>query len=331
VSTTDLIRANRPTTDKLEPIPDAVAERFEILDPESQLEMMELLAENTSDGEGLSINNLTKVGNPQGKSLAFTIPDPAKPGKTKVVDEIEGIVLGWQQGRTYYASEEVSDSPPDCSSRDDVHGFGEFGPGSEGNPSGLCGDCPMGQWMDNPEDPEKRIPPPCKPMANVLLLTEAEALPWLVRVPRTSLKAFTDYRKGLIRHSTGLARSIVTIGLEPDKNAGGTEYGRMVFSLKEKLGANRTESKAVANAALAFGEEMKKIITAPNARERAAAAAITATAERVAVTGGAREEGGVDFGEVRDAVEDDLGPTADELAEFDSEVRDAETSTTGAR
>jgi len=326
VSTTDLIRANRPTTDKLDPIPDAVASRFEILDPESQLEMMELLAENTADGEGLSINNLTKVGNPQGKSLAFTIPDPAKPGKTKVVDEIEGIILGWQQGRTYYASDEVSDNPPDCSSRDDVHGFGEFGPGSEGNPSGLCEGCPMGQWMEDADG--VRVPPPCKPMANVLLLTEAEALPWLVRVPRTSLKAFNDYRKGLIRHSTGLARSIVTIGLEQDKNAGGTEYGRMVFALKEKLGVNRTESKAVANAALAFGEEMKKIITAPNARERAATAAISATAERVAITD-SRPEGGVDFGEPVDAPEDDFGPTADELAEFDAAT--SETSTTGAR
>jgi hypothetical protein len=325
VSTTDLIRANRLTTDQLKPVPAEVAERFPVLDPDNQAEMMELLAENLNDGEALSISNLTKVGNPQGSALAFTIPDPAKPGKTKVVNEISGIVLGWQDGRTYYASNEVSDTPPDCSSRDAVHGFGEFQKGSEGNPSGLCSECPMGRWMD--ADGGERVPPPCKPMVNMLLLTDAEALPWLVRVPRTSMRAFEQYRKGLIRQMTGLARSVVTIGLTEAKNPQGTVYGEMIFALAEKLPGG----KDVAAAALAFGEEMKKVITAPNARERAASAAISATAERVAVTGGVREEGGVDFGEVRDAVEDDLGPTADELAEFDSEVRDAETSTTGAR
>lgn len=316
LSSTDLIRANRPTTDKLDPIPDAVAERFEVLDPEAQGEMMELLAENLNEGEGLSISNLTKVGNPQGKSLAFTIPDPAKPGKTKVVDEIAGIVLGWQDGRTLYLSNEVSDSPPDCSSRDSVHGFGDFGPGSEANPSGLCESCPMGQWV---RDGDVNTPPPCKPMVNMLLLTEAESLPWLIRVPRTSMKAFEQYRKGLIRQMTGLARSIVTIGLVEAKNAEGTVYGEMTFSLAEKLGANRAESKAVANAALAFGEEMKKIITAPNAREQSATA-ISATSERVPQI--ADTEGGVDFGEPIDE------PTGDDLAELDA--LEAETSSAAA-
>lgn len=320
MSTTDLIRANRLTTDQLKPVPAEVAERFPVLDPENQAEMMELLAENLNDGEALSISNLTKVGNPQGSALAFTIPDPNKPGKTKVVDEISGIVLGWQDGRTYYASNEVSDTPPDCSSRDAVHGFGDFQKGSPGNPSGLCAECPMGQWMDNPEEPEKRIPPPCKPMVNMLLLTTAEALPWLVRVPRTSMKGFEQYRKGLIRQMTGLARSVVTIGLTEAKNPQGTVYGEMTFALAEKLPGG----KDVAAAALSFGEEMKKIITAPNARERAAAnAAISATAERVSIGNG---EGGVDFGPPVDEVADeDLGPTAEELAEFDN-VRDAETS-----
>jgi hypothetical protein len=318
LSTTDLIRANRPTTDQLEPIPAAVAERFEILDPEAQGEMMELLAENLNEGEGLSISNLTKVGNPQGSALAFTIPDPDKPGKTKVVSEISGMVLGWQDGRTLYLSDEVSDNPPDCSSRDAVHGFGDFGPDSEANPSGLCGGCPMGQWQRTSEG-EKDVPPPCKPMVNMLLLTEAESLPWLVRVPRTSMKAFEQYRKGLIRHSTGLARSVVTIGLVEAKNPQGTVYGEMTFALAEKLGATRAESKAVAAAALAFGEEMKKIITAPSAREKSAAAITSATSERVAQIA---DEGGVDFGEPIDE------PTADELEEL--AARDAETSSAAA-
>lgn len=313
MTSTDLIRANRPTTNELAPIPDAVAERFSILDPENQAEMMELLAENLNEGEALSISNLTKVGNPSGTSLAFTIPDPAKPGKSKVTDSLRGIVLGWQDGRTFYKSNEASaDTPPDCSSRDAMHGFGEFGSGSEANPSGLCTDCPMGQWQR--VEGGKDIPPACKPMVNVLLLTEAESLPWLVRVPRTSMKGFADYRKSLIRFGTGLARSVVEIGLEQKKNPEGVAYGEMTFSMVEKLGQGRAESKAVANAALAFGEEMKKVITAPSSRE--VDIAISATAERVTI----ENEGGASFGDVpADApgVDDDFGPDADELSELD--------------
>lgn len=321
MSTTDLIRASRPTTDQLQPIDPAVAERFPVLDPEQQAEMMELLAENLGEGEALSIANLTKVGNPQGKSLAFTIPDPEKPGDETVVKELTGIVLGWQEGRTLYLSDEVTGNPPDCSSRDDVHGFGLYGVGSDNNPSGLCDSCPMSQWQRTPEG-EKDVPPPCKPMVNMLLLTEAESLPWLVRVPRTSMKAFEKYRKGLIRYGTGLARSTVKISLKKAANEGGTEYGEFVFALGEKL----PDGKNVAAAALAFGAEMKKVIEAPNARERDASKAIGATAERAAIG-----EGGVDFGEPVDAVadEDSFGPTAEELADFEAETN-AETSA-GAR
>jgi hypothetical protein len=328
VSTTDMIRANRPTTDQLKPIPAEVAERFPVLDPAQQAEMMELLAENLDDGEALSISNLTKVGNPQGKVLAFMVPDGN--GGQQPVKEITGIVLGWQSGRTLYLSTDVSDSPPDCSSRDDEHGFGLYGKGSEGNPSGLCSECPMGQWQRTGEG-EKDVPPPCKPMVNMLLLTEDEALPYLVRVPRTSMKAFELYRKGLIRQMTGLARSTVKISLVKAVNEQGTEYGEFVFTLGDKLPGG----KDVAAAALAFGEEMKKVIEAPNARERDAAKAISASAERVSI---GNAEGGVDFGaptgapvdEVADDEDDGYGPTADELADLDTDAN-AETSTTGAR
>lgn len=98
----EIITRPENSVQPLAPIPDEVAERFPVLDPEQQAEILDLLAENLNDGETLSISNLTRVGNPQGKSLAFTVPDPAKPGKTTVVSEITGIVLAWQDGRTYY-------------------------------------------------------------------------------------------------------------------------------------------------------------------------------------------------------------------------------------
>lgn len=274
------------------PLPEETLARFPALDPES--EILELMAENLDEGETLGIGNLTKVINPSGKSLSFMLPDP-EGGKDRTVNELTGIVLGWQKGRKYYESNDASEgTPPDCSSRDGVHGFGDFGKGSEANPSGLCETCPMGQWLRQSEGAEKDVPPPCKQMANVLLLTEDEALPLLVQVPRTSLTAFDKYRKGLLRYNTGLARSLVRITLERAKNEQGTEYAEFKFGLADKsvqLKGNRDEIKATAAAVLEFGNAMKGIITAPPRQE---STAIAATAERHP---GDIESGGASLGE----------------------------------
>jgi hypothetical protein len=293
-------------------IPEATRERFPAIDPES--EILELLAENLDDGETLGIGNLTRVVNPSGKSTSFQVPDP-QGGKDKTPDMLEGIVLGWQEGRSYYESPEAKDgTPPDCSSRDGVNGFGEYGKGSESNPDGLCTDCPMGQWLRVEGQPD--TPPACKQLVNVLLLTEEEALPLLVRVPRTSITAFNKYRKGLIRYNTGLARSTTKISLESAVNPQGTKYAEMVFSLGEKLPGTKDEVKATAAAVMAFGAEMKNIITAQPARN---SAAITATAER-----SVEDEGGTSFPEPVD-----YAPPTDEEA-ADALDHEAETSSAAA-
>lgn len=295
------------------PVPEATLARFPAIDPDS--EILELMAENLDEGESLGIGNLTKVGNPSGKSLSFLLPNP-EGGKDRTVDELTGIVLGWQSGRIYYESSDATEgTPPDCSSRDGVHGFGDFAEGSEANPSGLCEGCPMSKWVRT-EDDSADVPSPCKPMTNVLLLTEEEALPLLLRVPRTSITAFDKYRKGLLRYNTGLARSLVKITLEREKNPQGTEYARMEFNLGEKLPGDRAEVKATSEAVMTFGSVMKEIITAPPTRQTGGA--IAATAER-----GIIESGGVSFGEPVDEQ-----PTADDLAELDA--RDAETSSAAA-
>lgn len=296
-------------------IPEATLEKFPALDPES--EILELLAENLAEGENLGIGNLTKVGNPSGDTLTFKLPS-ADGGRPETVDSIEGIVLNWQDGRTYYESEQATEgAPPDCSSRDAVHGFGEFMKGSAANPTGLCADCPMGQWVRSTNGGPD-TPPACKEMVNVLVLTDREALPLLVRVPRTSKSDFEKYRKGLVRYNTGLARSITKITLDSAKSTDNVKYAKMTFGLGDKLPGNKLEVKATAAAVLAFGAQMKSIITAAPARETAA---ISATAERTTI----ENEGGASFGPVDE-------PTDAEIADaFDGGVADeAETSSAAA-
>lgn len=308
------------TTNNVVAVPQETLERFPAVDPES--EILDLLAENLNEGETLGIGNLTRVVNPSGKSVSFQIPS-ADGGKDQTVESLEGIVLGWQEGRTFYASSDATDgTPPDCSSRDGITGFGEFGINahSDANPSGLCADCPMGQWVrvEGKED----VPPPCKPMVNVLLLTELEALPLLLRVPRTSMTAFNKYRKGLIRYNTGLARSVAKISLVSATNPQGTRYAEFVFGLAEKLPGSRDEAKATAAAVMHFGEQMKGIITAPPARQ-----AVAITARPSDIDGDVVEGGGASFAEPVD-YDDNGQPSDDELAELAE--RDAETSNAAA-
>lgn len=290
-------------------VPDEVAERFPALSPDSEIH--ELLAENLNEGETLGLGSLTRVGNPSGKSLSFTVPD-IETGKDRPVESIEGIIIAWQDGRSYFESSEVSDSPPDCSSRDSVNGFGAYEKGSEENPSGLCEDCPMGQWVETPKG-EDNVPPPCKPHVNVLMLTDEEAFPFLVRVPRTSMGNFRNYRRNLLKKMKPVAGVTTKITLERAKSNGGTEYAEMHFTMGEQF------DKATKAAALAFGTEMKTLLNAlpPGALERG---------------GEANSGGGVSIdGEVVETaqpVAEDFEPSADDLDEL--AAAEAETSAQAA-
>jgi hypothetical protein len=256
-------------------VPADIIERFPALDPEMAGEMTELLAENFREGENLSVSNLTRVKVPSGDGAAmFSVVDGDDTTAEKL---LKGVIVAWQERKNYWESAEVTGAAPDCFSRDGVTGIGLYAKDSEGNPSGLCVDCPMGQWNDGPNG--ERIPPACKDQTAVLLMVEGEAFPWFVQVPRTSLKALKNYRATLFKRLKGVAQVVTELTLVKVKKEGVPAFYTIVFTQGEDLG------KAAKQVAIEVGNLMLPILNS---------VATQAAAEEVAAeTGGVNGSGTV--------------------------------------
>lgn len=244
-----------------------IIERFPALDPEMAGEMAELLAENFREGENLSVSNLTRVKVPSGDGAPMlSVVDGDNTTAEKL---LRGVIIAWQERKNYWESAEVTGAAPDCHSRDGVIGIGLYAKDSDGNPSGLCAQCPMGQWNDGPDG--ARIPPACKDQTAVLLMVEGEAFPWFVQVPRTSLKALKNYRATLFKKLKGVAQVVTELTLVKVKKDGVPAFYTIVFTQGEDLG------KAAKRVALEVGDLMLPILNS---------VATQAAAEEVAESGG---------------------------------------------
>lgn len=237
-------------------VPAGLAERYPSL---GQLdELAELLDEVFQGGDDtLSVSDLPRVKVPDGNTKAFTVGDD-------VHKKIKGIMIVRQERRNYWEksiSEGGGNQAPDCFSRDGEHGQGTHGVDSAENPSGLCGSCPLSQWAENGE---QRVPPPCKPQVAVLILVEGSAFPWLLTVPRTSVKALNDYvKRTLLAGKMKSPVEVVTeISLVQEKNAQDLMYNTLKFEIAEDITGplDRAAKKAYKIAPLALGEEFAKIL-----------------------------------------------------------------------
>jgi hypothetical protein len=142
----------------------------------------------------------------------------------KNVDKIRGIVLSVQRARAYWESEmDGEGTPPDCSSNDGVHGFG--------NPGGECITCPLNQFGSGKNNGKA-----CKEIKNIFLLTENSMLPVILQVPPTSLKIWKKYAVQLMGHNFRSIHGVVTeFTLEKCKAKSGFTHSRLVLKCKEDL------------------------------------------------------------------------------------------------
>ena len=239
IQTTDVVPAggtpvSSGTVARRDPgtVPAEIIERFPALDPAMAEEMAELLAENFRAGENLSVSNLTRVKVPSGDGAPmFSVVDGDNTTAEKL---LKGVIVAWQERKNYWESAEVTGEAPDCFSRDGITGLGLYAKDSEGNPSGLCAECPMGKWNDGPNS--ERIPPACKDQTAVLLMVEGEPFPWFVQVPRTSLKALKNYRATLFKRLKGVAQVVTELTLTKVKKEGVPAFYTIVFTQGEDLG-----------------------------------------------------------------------------------------------
>jgi len=236
------------------------------LDPALNLDAT--LAATLGPGVQLRLSDLTRIKVP--------VYDPSIPARlmapTADSDEpvptarLVGVPVGMTARRSWWESEVISFSPPDCASRDLVHGVGRYGPGSAENPTGLCDDCPMSAiGSANKGTPASA----CREQRLVFLLTDAEILPLMVVVPAGSLQnhkgvAVHFLKKGIQGQLRGKVGGVevrgsawsaveVAIGLEQTKNQAGQTYNRYTFTVVRRL---NPDEKAVVDAYAMYVDEL---------------------------------------------------------------------------
>lgn len=173
---------------------------------------MELIQENLG-AEGLSASDFERMKFPSGGGLAWQITDLS--GKKKSVDTIDGIILMYKTQHVYWKDEYTgAGTPPDCQSRDLITGYGD--------PGGSCATCPLSQWESG-----KNGGKACKKVGVLVMMKPGEMLPVLIPVPVKSVDVVKKFLLKLTTQGIKYFHSIVSIGLQQDKNKKGIEYSKI--------------------------------------------------------------------------------------------------------
>lgn len=194
-------------------------------------EVREILAENL---DGI-IPEFPRIKFPSGGGLAFEIPGEEA---AQVATELVGVVVDQHAMNAYWAAKYNGEkNPPDCVSMD-----GKIGYAPEGAPvawAGGCQDCatcPFNQYGTGTDQNGNRTDgKACKNMKRVAMLREGEILPVLITVPPTSVKAWNTYIVNLTSKLKKPYGVVTRVRLMKDKNKGGIEYSKGVFTRASDL------------------------------------------------------------------------------------------------
>lgn len=194
-------------------------------------------------------------------------------GQGQAPTSLDGHIVATQATRAYWAGKfgQAGDVLPNCSSNDAVNGVGDFGPGSEQNPSGKCQQCPMSAFGTSDEGTGRGQA--CRANTLVYLLPDEPAgaiLPDVVWAPATShANVRRLLTKALANPDTGhrATGAHVTLRVTRASNANGASYPTIIGDLLP--GNHQTEladqiaslvkpgHKSIAEAAaLAHGQEV---------------------------------------------------------------------------
>lgn len=259
-----------PETGNLPVVSDEFVERFPALNPE--LDVTDMLEEALGPGGEIRLSDLTRVKVPAADFDELMVPDPDT-GKNRPTEKLIGIPVAMTSRRSFWPTPDPSGKPPSCSSRDLIHGVGDYGRGSERNPTGLCEACPMSQIGSIREIIPGREgnASACKEQRLLFLLTGSELLPLMVVVPPGSLQNHKQFGMALfkrairgplrgrdettgkqVRGSSWLAVE-VGLSLEKDTSGSGQRYNKLVFGMERRL---TKEELAVVDAYGKFVDEL---------------------------------------------------------------------------
>ena len=229
-------------------VPDEIGAQFPVLASEDRDEFLAVIQENFGD-TGIQPGDLDRIKMPAGGGTAWEVPTLEGEEHFK---EVEGIIIAWQSPRVYWAvslDDQNEPQPPDCSSEEGKVGQGEYGPGSDGNPSGLCAECPMNQWGSADDGKGKA----CKEQRLIYLLQPGGVLPITVGLPPTSIQPLRKYMLRLA--SEGIPYYGVTTKLGLTKVTGQFTYSVVVPKLGQRL------DPAMREAAKQYGESIKQAVS----------------------------------------------------------------------
>lgn len=177
-------------------------------------DIIELIDDNL-EGDELSAFDLARVGNPQGKTGAFTIPTP---GGDDIVKDVEGVIIFHKNKRAYWHDAySGSKDRPECSSLDAKTGTGE--------PGGSCKSCPFAQFGTKlNKDNELTRGQACQARKHMFMVREGDLFPLFFSLPPTAVKSMKVYLTGLISSGLRYHRVVTKITLEKSVNADGIDY-----------------------------------------------------------------------------------------------------------
>jgi hypothetical protein len=161
------------------------------------------MTEDLSVNGTLELGDLDRVHVPLGGSTTWQVPGI---NGTESVSELDGIILAHHDQRAFWRGspeEGAPGAPPDCSSIDTVHGVG--------NPGGLCCDCPFGQYGSAGRGQA------CRLTRELAFIRPEDRFPFIVSVPRTSLK---NVRKFQARLPMPYCLAYVRLGPSPVRQPG---------------------------------------------------------------------------------------------------------------
>lgn len=174
------------------------------------------------EGETVSFSDLDRIKVPSGGATTWKIP--SLDGEKKA-DEFEGIVAMFKCGRSYWESEYTGEgTPPDCASLDGLNG--------RGNPGGVCENCKLNEFGSSPKGGNGKA---CKEVRSIFIVMPGSFLPIVLNVPPTGLKDFKRYRLRLANNGVNLTHTLTKFTLTEDKNKGGIEFSKIVFTKGEAL------------------------------------------------------------------------------------------------
>jgi hypothetical protein len=192
--------------------------------------VQEALAVNLG-GEVPTVWDLERIKVPSGSMKAWQVE--VGDGGAEYPTEVEGIIVFTKIGRAFWRTAYADGgggAPPDCSSPDGLVGIGD--------PGGECATCPFAQF-GSARDAQGREAPgqACKQMRFVFLLRPGSALPSVIALPPTSLKAVRKWLMSISARGRAYWTFVTKFTLVEATNQGGTKYAQARCAVVRELNA----------------------------------------------------------------------------------------------